>query len=699
MKLSDFIRTHMEVILQVWDHDAETILYKAQLSQEELRDHVKQILLGIVVELERPETGHQRSTLFNPTHPDSTFSARIHGMERHNLGADIVHVTSEFGALRSTVSQLWLNSLVTVEPVDIEELNRFNSQIDEAMTQSVQRYAQEKQKQGRLFETMLSSLPDPCYILDLDGTFIYANKAMAKLCDLPTEEIRGKYFCEMPLPAHYNNKKQLENVIRRKEQSRGEVEVRSAQGNPRAFEYLYAPVVDDKGRVEAISGISHDVTFRKQSEAKTWRHANYDLLTNVPNRRLFLDRLDQHAAHSDRTGDPFALLFIDLDNFKPINDRLGHDAGDVLLKAVASRLSECVRQSDTVARMGGDEFTVLLLDTGNLDYIKDIARHILAELAQPFHVANEEVKVSSSIGITLFPEDGRSTQQLVNNADQAMYLAKHSGRNQICFYKEIMGHARAARHQLIDELRQAPEKQQLELHYQPIVELASNRIVKAEALLRWQHPERGLLAPEKFLGLAEESGLMGTVERWVFAQAAASTKHWSSLTQSSFQISINTSPLQFNHSTQDGSWDTYLETFAQSSGAVVLEMPESIFLQSVRNLGERFSELQEAGVQLALDDFGTGYSSLAYLKRYSVDFLKIDPSFVHSDKMESGGQTIAESIIAMAHKLGIQVIAKGVETEEEKEWLTDAGCDFAQGHYFFPPLPAQRLGELIADSR
>lgn len=698
MKLSDFIRTHMEVILQVWDHDAESILSNHGLSDEELRDHVKQILLGITVELERPVTGHERSALFNPAHPDSIVSARIHGMERHNLGADIVHVTSEFGALRQTVAQLWLNSLTSVEPTDIVDLNRFNGQIDEALSQSVQRYVQEQQKKGRLFETMLSSLPDPCYILNLDGTFIYANKAMAKLCDLSADQIRGKCFCELPLPAHYNDRKQLENVIRRKEQSRGEVEVRSALGQNRFFEYVYAPVLDEKGQVEAVSGINHDITFRKQSEAKTWRHANYDLLTNVPNRRLFLDRLDQHTSHSKRTGAPFALLFIDLDNFKPINDRLGHDAGDALLAAVARRLCNSVRQSDTVARIGGDEFTVLLLDTGNLEYIKDIARNILAELDRPFQLGDDEVKVSSSIGLTLFPDDGHTAQRLLNNADQAMYLAKHSGRNQVCFYNEIMEHARSARHKLVGELRQAPEKQQLELHYQPIVELATNRVLKAEALVRWRHPERGLLAPEEFLGLAEETGLMDALEHWVCSHVVADSGRWATQTPQDFQISINTSPLQFTRNTQEDCWEAYLETFSPAGSAIVLEMPEDIFLQSVKNLGERFSELRAAGVQLALEDFGTGHSSLAYLKQYNVDFLKVDPSFIRPEKTDVCGQTITESIIAMAHKLGIQVIAKGVETEEQKEWLKDAGCDFAQGHYFSPPLSAQKFSELLAGS-
>jgi diguanylate cyclase (GGDEF)-like protein/PAS domain S-box-containing protein len=695
MKLTEFIRAHMEEILQVWDYDAEAILPHPDLSREELRDHVEQILQGIVVELERPATGHDRSSLFNPDHPDSVASARIHGIERHNLGADIVHVTSEFGALRLTVAQLWLNSLKTVEPSDIEDLNRFNSQIDKALTQSVKRYAIEKQKQGRLFETMLSSLPDPCYILNLDGTFIYANKAMAELCDLPAEQIRGRRFSEMPLPAQYNGKDQLEKVIHRKEQRRGEVEVQSARGHNRFFEYVYAPVIDDKGKVEAVSGIGHDITLRKQSEAKIWRHANYDLVTNVPNRRLFQDRLDQHTAHSERTGDPFALLFIDLDDFKAINDRLGHDAGDELLMDVARRLSGCVRHSDTVARMGGDEFTVLLLDTGNLDFIKDIARNILAELERPFRLGDDEVKVSGSIGITLFPEDGYSAQQLLNNADQAMYLAKQSGRNQVCFYNQIMGHARDARQQMVSELRLAPEKHQLELYYQPIVELSSNHIVKAEALLRWHHPERGLLTPEKFLGLAEETGLMGALEHWVFAEAAANTSRWSSMAGLAFQISVNTSPLQFTRGSHNEFRDTDLECFARCGASVILEMPESVFLQGMTNLGERFSELQKAGVQLALDDFGSGYSSLAYLQRFNVNYLKLDPSFVQDNQIDSGGQTIAESIIAMAHKLGIQVIAKGVETEEQKNWLKDAGCDFAQGHYFSPPLSAEKFSELL----
>lgn len=698
MKLTEFIRTHLEEILRVWDHDAKAILPNPYLSREDIRDHAEQILLSIVTELERPPIGHDRSSPFYAEHDDDGASARTHGVERHNMGADIVHVTREFAALRLTVAQLWQNAMSSMDPADLEELNRFNTEIDKALAQSVEHYALEKQKQSRLFETMLSSLPDPCYILSLDGTFIYANKAMADLCDLPADQIKGKRFSRMPLPAHYNDTQELEKVISRKQQSRGEVEVTSTRGHSRVFEYVYAPVIDDRGRVEAISGISHDITLRKKTEAKIWRHANYDLLTNVPNRRLFRDRLDQHAAHSGRTGDPFALLFIDLDGFKSVNDRLGHDAGDELLVEVAKRLCECIRQTDTVARMGGDEFTILLLDTGNVDFIKDIARSILNELDRPFRLGDDEVKVSASIGVTLFPEDGQSAQQLLNTADQAMYLAKHSGRNQVCFYNQIMGHARDARHQLVSELRHAPDNSQLELYYQPIVELANNRIEKAEVLLRWHHPEHGMMTPDRFLGLAEQTGLMGALDHWVFAEAAESIERWASVTNLPFQISINRSPQIFTNGPNDEFLEDNLNALERSGDRVIVEIPEAVFLQARNTLEEPFSALHKSGVQLAVDDFGTGHSSPACLKRFRVNFLKIDSSLVQDLSNDSADKTIVESMIAMAHALGIQVIAKGVETSGQRDWLREAGCDFAQGHFFSEPLPAEQFGQLLMES-
>lgn len=698
MSLSDFIRTHMEEILRIWENDAEDILPVSRLSREDLRDHIEEILLGIAGSLERQITGHDRFSESRHQPPESESSARIHGSERHDLGADIVHVAAEFHALRITVIELWVKFDGHISKDGANELIRFDNEIDLALAQSIENYALKKQKQGRLFETMLSSLPDPCYILNLDGSFLYANKAMADLCQVRAEDIVGRAFSDMPLPAHYSGEVKLEDVIRYKEQRESEVKIESASGNTRYFECLYAPVIDDRGEVEAVSGIAHDVTRRKESEARIWRHANYDLLTKLPNRRLFMDRLSQHAAHSDRTGDPFALLFIDLDHFKGINDRLGHEAGDNLLKKIAQRVGACVRQSDTVARIGGDEFTVLLLDTGDRELIEGIAGNILAELERPFELGENEASISGSIGITLFPEDAGTAQQLLSDADQAMYLAKHSGRNRLCYFTEIMRSASTERQQLINDLREAPFKEQLRLYYQPIIDLSSGRIVKAEALLRWEHPEQGLKLPEEFLGLAEETGLMSALERWVFSEAATEAVHWSEFIESPFQLTINASPLQFSQNTHSNPWEAHLETFLRAKTSIVIELTENIFLSDSEQLTRKFSELKNAGVQLALDDFGTGYSSLEYLKRFDVNYLKIDQSFVRENEPGSNSHTIAETIIMMAHKLGLQVVAEGVETEEQRDWLKAAGCDFAQGFFFSKPMPAPEFEQLLRES-
>jgi diguanylate cyclase (GGDEF)-like protein/PAS domain S-box-containing protein len=695
MRLAEFIRAHTEHILRIWEFDAKHILPAERLSRDELRDHIEEILLGITVTLEQSPNGRGRLPDFCPYNPESSHSARVHGSERHDLGADIVHVAAEFRALRRTVIELWVQFNGDIDKDGMQELIWFDNEIDLALAQSIENYARRKQKQGRRFETMLSSLPDPCYVLNPDGTFLYANTAMAELCQLPAEEIVGRSFLEMPLPSRYNGENKLGDVIRFREQRKSEVKLESPSGKIRYFECLYAPILDEHGELEAVSGIAHDVTQRKESEARIWRHANYDLLTGLPNRRLFMDRLNQHAAHSDRTGDPFALLFIDLDHFKLINDTRGHEAGDTLLKVIAERISACVRQTDTVARIGGDEFTVLLLDTGDRELIEAIADNILSELKRPFQLDEEQVTISGSIGITLFPGDAGTAQQLLSDADQAMYLAKHSGRNRVCYFTEIMKSARTERQQLINDLREAPIREQLRLFYQPIVDLANGRIVKAEALLRWQHPKQGLKLPDEFMALAEESGLMSALEHWVFAEAANQAARWAELMEGRFQLSINSSPVQFIRNSHSKAWQGHLESFSRSNGGFVIELTENVFLSDSEQLEKSFSELAAAGVQLALDDFGTGYSSLEYLKRFNVNYLKIDQSFVRENGPNSNSQTIAETIILMAHKLGLQVVAEGVETQEQMDWLKAGGCDFAQGFFFSQPMPALDFEQLL----
>lgn len=694
MELSEFIRNEMEDILTIWEHDAKETLPCHDISREEVRDHVEQILQGIAAQLERPGKGRDEPSVFNAKHPDSQAYASIHGQERYELGVQINHIAKEFQALRMTILELWSHS-DNKETINYDRLIRFNYELDRVLEKSVERYVQEKQKQNRLFETMLSSLPDPCYILSLEGKFHYANKAMADLCGVSIDEIKGQPFSAMPLPARYNGREQLEKILQDKQQHWGEVEIETASGETRSFETIHTPVTDEQGELEAISGIAHDITFRKDSEAEIWRHANYDPVTEVPNRRLFRDRLAQHAAHSDRTGDPFALLFIDLDKFKDINDRLGHDAGDKLLRIAAERIDSCIRHSDTVARIGGDEFTVLLLDAGNRDLIEGIAEKILKELKRPFKLNQDEVGISGSIGITLFPVDAASDHQLLNNADEAMYLAKQSGRNQICFFNDLMRQNRSVRQELIEQLRVAKENHQLRLYFQPVIDLSNGRIAKAEALVRWQHPDKGLLMPEDFLELAEQTGLMSSLENWVFAEAATNLQRWSDQGLTLAELTINASPIQFMHDGDTKPWEPHLEQFSRLGTSVAIELTENIFLKESEYLTERLTELKTAGIKLILDDFGTGYSSLAYLTRFDVNYLKIDQTFVREGGSGSSNRAIAETIVFMAHKLGLKVVAEGVETREQQEWLKDIGCDFAQGFLFSKPLSADAFGQAL----
>lgn len=697
MDLSHFIRAQTEEILVVWERQARKTLPAHMTTPKEIRDHVGSILQGIADRLECAQSGRDIPEV-DPSHPQRLVFANVHGEERYEQGVEIAHLANEFQVLRRTVIELWTQTLES-ETVNAKEIVAFNYELDRVLTQSVERYEEEKQKQGRLFETMLSSSPDPCYILSLEGNFRYANKAMAELCGLPVDEILGKSFADMPLPAHYNGREQLERILRDKQQQWGEIDVESSAGDMRSFETILAPVLDRQGQAEAISGFAHDITFRKKSEAEIWRHANYDSVTDVPNRRLFRDRLEQHAAHSDRTGDPFALLFIDLDKFKEINDKLGHDAGDKLLRYAAERIESCIRHSDTVARIGGDEFTVLLLDTGDRKLIKGIAEKIIAELKRPFKLEQEEVLISGSIGVTLFPEDAGTDQQLLNNADEAMYRAKQAGRDQICFFDHLMLQHRSVRQELIEQLKEAKNNGQLRLYFQPIIDLANDRIAKAEALVRWLHPEKGVLLPEEFLGLAEQTGSMAGLEDWVFTEAAAQLENWNAGGLGPIELTINASSMQFVHDDKAKPWEPHLEQFSRVGTNVIIEVTEDIFLQNTDYLAKRLSELKAAGVKLALDDFGSGRSSLSHLSRYDVNYLKVDQTFLGDSGVGSSNRVIAETIVSMAHKLGLKVVAEGVETREQRDWLKDIKCDFAQGFLFSKPQSAKDFEQSLKAER
>lgn len=446
------------------------------------------------------------------------------------------------------------------------------------------------------------------------------------------------------------------------------------------------------GRVYSFSDISDRVKF----ENIIWEQAYFDALTGLPNRRMLRDRLEQEMKKAHRSERMLALMFLDLDLFKEVNDTLGHDMGDMLLKEVSQRLSSCVRETDTVARLGGDEFTVLLSDLRDSTTTERVIRNILQKVSEPFRLGSELAYISASIGITFYPNDADCLEELLRNADQAMYAAKQQGRNRFSYFTPSMQEAAQSRMRLVNDLRSAVGEDQFRLYYQPIINLANGEIYKAEALVRWEHPTRGLISPGVFIPIAEEIGLINEIGNWVFHEAAIQVLEWRSKYHPRFQISVNKSPVQFrSDASSQQLWFDHMDTLGLPGQSIVVEITEGLLLEASGDVMEQLCSLRETGMRISLDDFGTGYSSLSYLNKFDIDYLKIDQSFVKNLSPESKNMALCEAIIVMAHKLGMKVIAEGVETEEQRTLLIAAGCDYGQGYLFSRPVPAREFEAFV----
>ncbi len=441
-----------------------------------------------------------------------------------------------------------------------------------------------------------------------------------------------------------------------------------------------------------------DISEQKRREACIEHQAYHDALTSLPNRRLFHDRLEQALVQAERNACSLAVLFIDLDRFKLINDTLGHTIGDQLLQAVATRLSETIRREDTVARLGGDEFTVLLPRIDKRQDAQRTVQKIIAAFQQPFTIAGQNLHISLSVGIALFPGDGETPERLMKNADSAMYRTKSDGRNGYHFYTQKMNTGAKRQLMLENDLHTALARNELVPFYQLQQDAAQHKVTGMEVLLRWQHPQHGTVMPGEFIGLAEESGLIVPIGRWVLEQACQQAKAWLDAGYGDFTLAVNLSARQLQQPDLLQIVQQILQRTGLPAQNLELEITENLLLNDTERNIALLHRLHDLGIRLALDDFGTGYSSLSYLKKFPFDLLKIDQSFVRGLPDNQEDAALVDTIITMGHKLGMQVIAEGVETREQRAFLQRLGCDLIQGYLISKPLPAAQAEKLLAQS-
>jgi diguanylate cyclase (GGDEF)-like protein/PAS domain S-box-containing protein len=547
----------------------------------------------------------------------------------------------------------------------------------------------------RLSRQVFENTAEGILITDANFNVLEVNQAYINITGYSREEIVGNPPVVMSTGLHDKQYyDEIWQVIKTKGQWVGEILSRRKNGESYPEWLSISRVTDSKDVVQNYVAVFTDITLRKQSEERLQFLASHDALTHLPNRALLQERIEQALLRAQRSHKKIAVLFIDLDRFKVINDTLGHQAGDMLLQEAARRLKECLRLSDTVARQGGDEFVVLVEDFADAQYLTAVARKIMSVLAQPFVLLNQELYISASIGISVYPEDGVDLFALLKNADVAMYRAKEHGKNTFHFYAADSNVHSVERLALENSLRRALERNEFILHYQAKVDLLSMQIVGAEALLRWQHPTFGLLLPSEFISLAEETGLIIAIGEWALKEACREAYGWR-LTEQPLRVGVNLSARQFR---EDGLQQTIVDALAESgltADCLELEITESIIMQNAERASELLQYFRDLGAHVLIDDFGTGYSSLGYLKHFPIDSLKIDRSFVRDIPHDSDDVAITQAIIAMARSLKIKVIAEGVETQAQLKFLQEQGCNQIQGYIFSEPLPPEEFIKLL----
>ncbi|MCM8595846.1 bifunctional diguanylate cyclase/phosphodiesterase [Accumulibacter sp.] len=555
--------------------------------------------------------------------------------------------------------------------------------------------ASEVEQTLRLHAAIVECSGEAVLVTDREERIVSINRAFSDMTGYPESEVLGR---SPGMLLHRDGQSTLLARIADRMgvagEWRGELQFTRKDGNPFPARTLIAAVRDAVGRVQNYFFVFSDVSERKEAERQIHQLAYYDALTGLPNRSLLYSLLDKALSIAVRSRTHVAVLFLDLNRFKHIVDSFGHTQADLILKEVSRRLSATLRAEDIVARLGGDEFVIALPDIGRREHAGQVARKLLAVLAEAYFLETQEILLSGSIGISIFPEDGRDTEALLKNADVAMYRAKGRGSSALVYYSQEMNQRSLEQLKIEGALRRASERGEFHLVYQPQLDLGSGRIVGAEALLRWNHPEHGPISPAQFIPVAEETGLIQPIGEWVIDAACRQIREWLDLGLSKVRVAVNLSARQFSASLPKRVV-TIIARQAIPHDSLELEITESMLMHSADSVVAMMREFGEAGLLMTLDDFGTGYSSLSYLKRFPITNLKIDRSFVRGIPCDRNDSAIARAIISMARSLRMSVIAEGVETAAQMEFLRGAGCEEIQGFYFSRPLPPNEFAELL----
>jgi len=578
-----------------------------------------------------------------------------------------------------------------------------NYLVPQGLRNMIQRKALEEtllQEKARA-EIVLNSISDAVICTDILGNVDYLNVAAENITGWSAAQAMGQPIADIFRIIDGETRQAAPNTVQlvlEKDQVMGlpanTVLIRQ-DGSEAAIEDSASPIHDLSGNLAGAVVVFHDISESKAMAVKMTHLAHHDFLTNLPNRVLLNDRIAQAISLAKRNSTQLAVLFLDLDNFKHINDSLGHATGDLLLKSVTNRLTDCVRNTDTVSRQGGDEFVILLAKTKDETDATLTAEKIITAMTQPHLLSRRALHITTSIGISVYPADGADAGTLIKNADTAMYHAKDNGRNNYQFFRGHMNTRAVERQNVESSLRQALEKNEFVLHYQPKVSLNTGAITGVEALLRWKHPKWGLLSPDRFLTIAEESGLIVPIGRWVLREACRQTKKWLDAIKTPVTIAVNISALEFRQPGFFAGVQKILSDTGLDPHMLELEITESVLMRDAETSTEILSKLKNIGVQLAVDDFGTGYSSLSYLQKFPIDVLKIDRSFVSEITSISDDGFIVSAVIGMGNSLKLRVVAEGIENEIQLAFLQVRDCEEGQGYLFSPPVVAETLAGML----